>query len=67
VSCLSNRVSIIVRRYIYINIYIYRERERERDHTKFAAFMAVSFIKFFYIPLVPFCIVVCFVCLCLIF
>ena len=38
---------------------------------KFAAYMAVSFITFVYIPLVPFFIivymVVCFVCFCLIF
>jgi len=52
---LSNRVSNIIRRYLYI------------DRTKFAAYMAFSFIVFRHVRLVLFyhCIYVCMFCMLL--
>jgi hypothetical protein len=44
----GNRVSNIIIKYIYIYIYIYSSYE-------FAAYMAVLFIAFFHILLVPLC------------
>ena len=53
---LSKRVSNIIRSYV--------------DHVKIVAYMAVSFITFFRIHLISFCIIVymfvCFVCFCLV-
>jgi len=53
---LGNRVSIIIRKYV--------------DYMRFAVYMVVSLVTFFYVLLVLFCaivyMVVCFICFCLI-
>ena len=49
----SNRVPIIIRRYIYI------------DHMKFAAYMAVSFIIFAYASILYRCVYGCMFCVLL--
>ena len=55
---LTNRMSIIIRRYEYL------------DETKFAAYVVVSFVTFFKFFWSYFCVIlymaVCFVCFCLI-